>query len=119
MHPRLFFGLISLVILSFLLLPFFPFRKQPLTLTSSQAVIDIRRGKVRLLQFGIAGTSGEMNTVGARYGFEEINLGCVVGFTPGEKKYDSMTRAWLDQRNGPGWEYRYAQEIEAIRANKP
>jgi len=117
MQPRHFFILISLVVLTFLLLPLYPFPRQPLTLTPSQAVIDIRRGKVRLMQFGIAGASTEMNKVAARFGFEEVNMGCVVGYTRNEKKYDSIARAWLDKRNGAGWEYRYADEVEALNKN--
>jgi hypothetical protein len=85
----------------------YPFNKE-------QAVYDIRNGQVRLITFGIAGPSGEMNEVASKYGFQEVNAGCVVGYTSEEKEYTELVTNYLNKRNGEGWKERYYMEIDSL-----
>ena len=79
-----------------------------------QAVYDIRRGQVRLITFGIAGPTVAASEIASKYGFQEINVGCVVGYAPEEKEYIKLVTNYLDKRNGEGWKERYNNELDSL-----
>ena len=85
----------------------YPFNKE-------QAVYDVRSGQVRLITFGIAGPNSEMNKVASKYGFQEVNAGCVVSYSPEEKEYIELVTSYLEKRNGVGWKARYNKELDSL-----
>ena len=79
-----------------------------------QAKIDIRRGHVRLITFGI-GSFPETRRISLKYGFEEVGFGCVIGFSPDEDQYNKLVIEYLNKRNGHGWRESYEREVDSLQ----
>lgn len=61
----------------------------------------------------------EVDSIRRTYGFSYRNSGCIVSaaLIKAQEEYERLTKPYLDNRNGPGWEERMKQQIEAIRRN--
>ena len=59
----------------------------------------------------------EMDSIRRTYGLSYKNSGCIVSaaLIKAQKEYERLTEPYLEKRNGPGWEKRMEQQIEAIR----
>lgn len=105
---------VSITILSMVAITFMEFPRE-LNLDKNQALVDISRGRVNLIKFGFAGRTMAEKQIGLKYGLVELNMGCMVGYTAGEKEYEKLISEFLIARNGKGWEVRYYHEIDSIR----
>ena len=75
---------------------------------------DIKNGNVFLICYGPP--HPQDSVVMSKYGFEEINLGCIV--TDVElnaiEKYNHVVEDYLYQRNGPNWNVQYSKEMDSL-----
>jgi len=104
----------AVVALLMLLVAFIPFKNNKQTFSARQATLDIRGGHVRLITFRIAGPSAQEQKIASQYGVTLAGMGCLVGYNPEQREYDSLVRAYLDERNGRGWYVRFYREVDSL-----
>ncbi len=91
-----------------------------------KAIADIRKGFIEVEYTGglelpsgpELNISAEIDSVRRLYGYSLRNSGCIVSaaLIKSQEEYKRLTRAYLNNRNGPGWEQKMEQEIQEVRS---
>ena len=94
-----------------------------------EAEIDIKNDNVKIFSQGLIlppkneylqASEDSVQKIITSYGLTRKNLGCVISpeLTAGIEKYNEITAAYLEKRNGKNWSERMYNQIDSIRSSR-
>lgn len=93
---------------------------------TKEAEKDIRKGQIVIRYTGGFSlpvdnekTTKKVDSIAKRYGIIYKNTGCVIDKIDqkAQERYSELTHAYLDRRNGKGWEERMEKAIHDVKKN--
>ncbi|SHM15188.1 hypothetical protein SAMN05444360_108146 [Chryseobacterium carnipullorum] len=93
---------------------------------TKEAEKDIRKGQIVIRYTGGFSlpvdnekTTRKVDSIAKRYGIIYKNTGCVIDKIDqkAQERYSELTHAYLDRRNGKGWEERMEKTIHDVKKN--
>ncbi len=93
---------------------------------TKEAEKDIRKGQIVIRYTGGFSlpvdnekTTKKVDSIAKRYGIIYKNTGCVIDKIDqkAQERYSELTHAYLDRRNGKGWEERMEKTIHDVKKN--